>query len=105
MPRTLKTDPEIKGAAQLAIHMLVRFHMARTHLSAEGLTALLNKAGVAENARNLANKIAKGELPAWLFLVCLKVMGANAVNFADWPLTDAEAEALAVRDPWRLEKD
>jgi hypothetical protein len=101
MPRTIHIDEQIKGAAQLSIKALLRFHMARTHLNYEGLTVLLNQAGIAENARNLANKIGKGELPAWLFLSCLKVMGANSVNFADWPLTDAEAEALVGREPWR----
>jgi len=105
MPRTIPVNKEIKGAAQLSIKVLLRFHMARCHLNYEGLATLLNKAGIAENARNLANKIGKGELPAWMFLLCLKVMGANAVNFADWPLTDAEAEALAEREPWRRESD
>jgi hypothetical protein len=90
MPRTIKADDQIKSAAHLSVKMLLRFQMDRRRLNYAALTKLLNRAGVEENERNLANKVAKGELPAWLFLLCMKVMGAETITLAEWPLTEDE---------------
>lgn len=94
MPKTLPVNEHVKSMGQLAIKVLLRYHMGHRQLGYAGLAALLNKAGIEENERNLANKIGKGELPAWLFLLCLKVMGVTAVDFSDWPITKDEADLM-----------
>lgn len=69
--------------------------MGRRQLGYASLTELLRKARIKEDDRNPANKIEKGGLPAWLFLLCLTAMGVTTICFSDWAITKDEADVMS----------
>jgi len=71
--------------------------MARESLSYRELAERLTAVGLEENERNIANKVARGELSAATFLLCLKVMGTTRLNLDLVPLSaEVAGEQLTI---------
>lgn len=89
MPRRLTIDTAVEGEAKSWVRSLIRAEMARQELSYRDLAERLAAIGMAENERNIANKVARGELSAVAFLLCLKVMGSENLRLDDRSFSSA----------------
>lgn len=58
--------------------------MAKRTMTYADLAGNLRSIGVNENAKNLANKIGRGNLSAALFMQCLSAMGLSKLSFEPW---------------------
>lgn len=92
MPKRLTIDTAVELEAKSWVRSLIRAEMARQELTYRDLAERLAAIGMAENERNIANKVARGELSAVTFLLCLKVMGSENLRLDD------RSFASAVRD-------
>jgi hypothetical protein len=60
--------------------------MTGTRVGFAELAKRLNAAGIEENERNLRNKIARGEMQASFFLICLRLLGCDYLSIREMPL-------------------
>lgn len=86
MPRRLTADAAVEAEAKSWVRSLIRTEMARRGLTYRDLAEQLAAIGIEENERNIANKVARGELSAATFLLCLKGMGCDSVSLSDTAL-------------------
>jgi hypothetical protein len=59
---------------------LLRSEMTRRGVTYEQLAEKLGAVGIAEDHRNLRNKVARGKFSAALLLQCLEAMGAKELR-------------------------
>src|ERR1700722_1441162 len=85
MPRTAKIDPEVEALTQSAVTSIVRFHMLNKHVSFRDLAQKLSEAGIDANERNVRVKVARGEMQASFFLMCLKVLDCETISLEEVP--------------------
>lgn len=62
---------------------LLRAEMARHGMTYAQLVSKLAEIGVAEDERNLRNKVARGKFTAAFMLQCLTAVGASKIELAD----------------------
>ncbi len=70
---------------------IVRVELVSRSLSYAKLATRLQKAGIKETERSIANKMSRGTFSFIFFLQCMKVMGVKAVNLE--PPKDVESKA------------
>lgn len=72
-----RTDWEAKARG------LLRAEMAKNSVTYVQLAAKLAEIGIAEDERNLRNKVSRGKFTAGFLLQCLVAMGAKIVRLSD----------------------
>jgi hypothetical protein len=72
-----RTDWEAKARG------LLRAEMAKSSVTYAQLAAKLAEIGVAEDERNLRNKVSRGKFTAGFLLQCLSAMGAKTLRLSD----------------------
>lgn len=92
MPRTLKADPKLTLLGRLSVMTLLKFLMLREEVSYRDLAEKLNRLGFEENERNLRNKITKGEMPAALFLILMRLLKAKSFPIEELPILQTDIE-------------
>jgi predicted transposase YdaD len=92
MPRTLKADPKLTLLGRLSVMTLLKFLMLREEVSYRELAERLNRLGFEENERNLRNKITKGEMPAALFLILMRLLKAKSFPIEELPILQADID-------------
>jgi len=65
---------------------IVRFHMMAKRVSFRDLAQMLNDAGIEENERNLRAKVARGEMQANYFLICMRLLGCEDILLRGTPV-------------------
>lgn len=88
MPRTLKTNPVLQEAVRREITGVIKHAMIREDLSFRDLAARLNKLGFEENERNLRNKVSKGEMQAFYYLLLLRILRVGRIAIDELPQID-----------------
>ncbi|MBV9570787.1 MAG: hypothetical protein JO056_06065 [Alphaproteobacteria bacterium] len=83
MPKTHDIDPEVLEYSRNSVRAVLRWYMTVRDVSVRELTRRLNEVGVQETEKNLRNKIARGEMQASLFLLCLRVLEAHRINLEE----------------------
>lgn len=72
-----RTDWEAKARG------LLRAEMAKNSVTYSQLTGKLAEIGIAEDERNLRNKVSRGKFTAGFLLQCLSAMGAKTIRLSD----------------------
>jgi Domain of unknown function (DUF6471) len=62
---------------------MIRGEMKRRNLSYRDLAGRLEKIGIKETERNIANKIARGGFTAVFFLQCMEAIGVKNLQMAN----------------------
>jgi hypothetical protein len=86
MPRTVKIDPQVQVVARSTVMTIIRVNMVGSRVGFRELAERLNEAGIEENERNLRNKVARGEMQASFFLMCLRLLGCDKIPLEGLPL-------------------
>lgn len=69
-----RTDWEAKARG------ILRAEMAKKNVTYAQLVGMLDSIGVAEDERNLRNKVSRGKFTAAFLLQCLTALGANKLD-------------------------
>lgn len=69
-----RTDWEAKARG------ILRAEMAKKNVTYAQLVGMLESIGVAEDERNLRNKVSRGKFTAAFLLQCLTALGANKLD-------------------------
>lgn len=72
-----RTDWEAKARG------LLRAEMAKNSVTYAQLAAKLAEIGVAEDERNLRNKVSRGKFTAGFLIQCLSAMGAKTIRLSE----------------------
>lgn len=68
---------------QMKAKGILKAELKRRHLGYMELAEKLAEAGIADNERNLANKVSRGSFTAGFFLQCLAAIGCNSIRLND----------------------
>jgi hypothetical protein len=79
MPKVVDADADVVRKLKSWIHAIIRMRMAMEDLTYADVAERLGKMGINEDAKNLANKVGRGELPTWLFVSVMRAIGVGRV--------------------------
>jgi hypothetical protein len=88
VPRTLRVNPELQDAIRREIAGTIKHAMVRDDVSFRDLAGRLNKLGFDENERNLRNKVSKGEMQAFYYLLLLRILRIPNIPITSLPVID-----------------
>ncbi len=91
-----QTESDAEDHARSVANTIIKVEMKKRQMTYRDLVAALADYGVAEEERNLRNKISRGTFSAAFFFICMGAMKVKNLDLTHW-LTSPEEKLSEIR--------